>query len=525
MIAGAAALAFAGWRGERPKRQRAWEMDAGARRAAAEGAGRMAAGAHFVAVLHGEGADTVVVRLPGVRVRRGTDVVLEPEVFPARGAVALTRGGQCAIDSRGRLFDVSSAAAASAYAPCLQEREPPADRDPPRVPDGVTNLVEVALSSEIGCAREQTGTVRCWGPILRDRGVIRRDLPVTLAHVDDVQRLVTFGERICALQHGSMLCWGGAARQLGGDAQSRLPQPWTIAQGVTEIASLAGPGLDANGPLCALHADGAVRCWDSGPAVTAPRELRHEAMALHSLVGASPYLCALDDRSRAWCAWAAIVADATFVRAPAFDGFERIVNSVGRHFPLRGGALSCDYPGIYGPFIKHDHDATDEWVRVECAEAARRLPRTIPVPGALAQSTTPSVLRSGEVGAAQQAAFRDVLGSGVAASARSGHYQWCELGVNRRVACQWIPVDELDGPWDVDPHEALTADEPVRLIPGLDDAVELAVTTYGLACARRSTGAVVCWGRNGGGALTAAESARAPSSYTVEELLARVPSR
>jgi len=71
----------------------------------------------------------------------------------------------------------------------------------------------------------------------------------------------------------------------------------------------------------------------------------------------------------------------------------------------------------------------------------------------------------------------------------------------------------------------LAPDEPVRLIAGVDDTVELAVTTYGLACARRSTGAVVCWGRNAGGALTLAESARAPSSYTVEELLARVPSR
>ncbi len=524
MIVGAA-LIFAGWRSDRLRRQRAWEVGAGARRAAAEGAGRLASYGPAVWVLHGEGEHAVVVGLPGVGVRRGTDVALEPEVFPARDAIALMPGGQCAIDVRGRLFDVSSAEAARDHRPCRHAPEPRHDWDATEVPSAVKHPVEVAISTEVGCAREQTGAVRCWGPILRNRGVVRRDVPVTLASVGAARRLVTFGERICALQGDAVRCWGGASRDPMRDAQAGLPQPLTIAQGVTELTTLAGSGLDASGPLCALHATGAVRCWDSGRTVTPPREVSHGGVALHSLVGVSPYLCALDDRSRAWCAPVAADDDTSFIRATAFDGFERIVTSIDRHFPVRNGALRCDDPGIYSPFSHHDPYELDGWVRAECNDARRLLPRTIPVPGALLQSATPSVLRADEMGGEEQAAFRDALGGGVAASARTGHYQWCELGVNRRVACRWIPGDEFDGPWDVDPHPMLTADEPVRLVPGVDDAVELAVTTYGFACARRATGAVVCWGRNSGSALTAAESARAPSTYSIEELLARVPSR
>ncbi len=522
MIVSAAATAFSGWRCEQLRRQHAWEMDAGVRRAAAEGAGRMAASAHMVAVLHGEGAEAVVVRLPGVRVRRGTDLVREPEVFPARDAVALTAGGECAIDVRGDLFDVSSAEASRERRPCTSSQEPSRGWNRPEVPESLTYPVEVAISDEVGCARERTGPVRCWGPILRDRGVVRRDVAVPLVDVDAVERMVPFGDRICGLRRGTVLCWGGSSRDPARGPRAGLPR--AIPMG-TEVTGLVSFDRDwyTRGPLCALHADGTVRCWTHDPFTTPPREVAHASLNLHSLVRGTSHLCALDERSQGWCATVSDDEDATFVRAPAFDGFTRVVDASSRHFPVRGASLRCDEATLRSPFITPDRDEPEGWVRRDCEEAARLLPRTSPVPGALLQTATPSVLTADELGGFTHAAYREVLGSGVTAIPTSAAYHRCELGVNRRVACQWVPIDEFDGPWDVDPHEVMTSDEPVRLIAGVDDAVELAVTGDGLACARRSTGSVVCWGRNDGGVLTAGV-AQTPDDWSIEELLARVPS-
>lgn len=518
LAVGVVALGVAGWRAERSRQRRAWELGAGARRAAAEGAGMLASYSHAVWVLHGEGERAVVVGLPGVRVRRGTDVVLEPEVIPAPGAVALMPGGRCAIDARGGLFDVSSAEAARAHRPCEPSRGQPG-RARTDVPESVTYPVETAISDEVGCARERTGTVRCWGPILRDRGVVRRDVAVPLAGVDAAQRMVTFGDRICALHRGTVQCWGGSSRDPARGPAAGLPRPISMGTGVTELVSYDHE-FYSRGPLCALHADGAVRCWEVDP-FAAPREVDRGSLNLHSLVRVATHICALDERSRAWCA--ALEGFQVFDRDAALDGFERIVVSHGWSFPLRGGSLRCDPAAFDSPVIR-DRDSPESWTTGACKEAVRLLPRTVPAPGALRQSTVPSVLGAVE-GDDAQAAFREALGGGVAAVPAAGAYHRCELGVNRRVACRWLPIDEFDGPWEVDPHEVVTPDEPVRRIADVDDAVELAVTGDGLACARLGDGRVVCWGRNAGGVLTAAESARAPATYTVEELLARAPSR
>lgn len=120
-----ATVAVVGWSGVRAWRRHTWAMGAGGRAAVAAHAGRLGGGEQ-VTVLRGEGENAEVVRVPGRLVRRGTDVVREVEVLPARDAVALMPDGAWAIDRRGNLFDVSSAAAIAGCArrPCVAQTIP-----------------------------------------------------------------------------------------------------------------------------------------------------------------------------------------------------------------------------------------------------------------------------------------------------------------------------------------------------------------------------------------------------------------
>lgn len=523
LVAGVA-LALAGWQVQRLGRQRAWALGAGARRAAAEHAGTLAGGAQ-VTILRGEGDRAEVIRLPGRLVRRGMDVVREPEVLPARDAVALLPGGECAIDVRGDLFDVSSVEAARARRPCPGGPHPASGPEDVGIPGTLILAEEIAFSKDVGCARERSGAVRCWGPLLRRRGIVRRDLAVPIANVGAVDRLVPVGDRICALQGGTVVCWGGASSNPSRGMGAGLPRPIPMGVGVAELATVDPAGEFSTASLCVRHVGETVRCWSGDLYATTPWEVAHEGVALHSLVGVAPYLCALDDRSRAWCARVEPDEEARFVRARVFDGFERIVHFHGLNFARRGRSLDCDDPAIHGPFVLGGN--VDLGVRDDCEEAQRLLPRTTPIPGALLQSVTPSELAASEVGARRQAEFRAALGGGVSAIAAPRSFYRCELGVNGRVACQWsrLEWDESTHPRPVDPREVTTSEEPVRLVPGVDEAIELAVTPDGLACALRSTLRVVCWGRDVGGVLTTAEAARTPSDYPVEALLDRLPSR
>ena len=87
----------------------------------------------------------------------------------------------------------------------------------------------------------------------------------------------------------------------------------------------------------------------------------------------------------------------------------------------------------------------------------------------------------------------------------------CWLGSNGRVACT-LTVERDDG------TEYLG---DLFAVPDLDDAVEIAVASSGIACARRTSGRVACWGRNVDGLLTPAGSTDAPRTYRIEDLIAR----
>ncbi len=428
-------------------------------------------------------------------------------VTDARAArVVVNDRDLCVIDFDGRL--------SCARVPELRDAElRPREKESPIVLSpvaGVGRVTEVALAPGLRCARQVTGAVVCDGDALTANPVVRRDVPVELADFDDATRLLAFGPLVCALQRGTLSCWGGSPSPR--DPPIGHPQPVRTTGAITELAQR---GDEYHRELCALTSDGAMECWGADPFHDRSFVRRTNLGPLHSFANVGGLFCALDRQARAWCHPPHNAPPQSLARAPMLDGFERAIEDGGIACATRGDELRC-LPAMceLGPFGRCMDDAV--WWR-ERAEIVRHLPRTAPAPGAYAQSMLAAWPADDERADSAFAAVSAVLRVAVRPTPVSRSAHFCALGVDGRVACLWqspAPIDERSANA---PRRASTA----SVVPGLDDAVELAVTTDGLACARRRSGRIACWGRNVGGVLTLGEAPRGAPPYRLDELLAR----
>ncbi|MDB4931212.1 MAG: repeat domain protein [Myxococcaceae bacterium] len=368
---------------------------------------------------------------------------------------------------------------------------------------GVDRARDVALSPDAGCARDRSGAVRCWGPVLRDRGVVRRDAPVTIQGLDAAERLVAFRGYLCALQRDVVWCWGGTASPLLDRPPTAAPRPLATNVAVRELAA-------THDHLCITLATGEVRCWEGDPFATSPQWLVGAPRSLHSLVLTDRALFALDDDSQAWASELSEGAPPTLARLPAFDAFKRILYDEGWTCALRAGAVQCPSPVDASGVNDGGYDDGRPTLRDRQRQLLARVDpvarpplQVLPSPR-LAERLRPFGLPL------------DALGGVLPAAGPLEQRQLCVLGTSGRVACRWR-------------HDGLAAallgvqasDEAFAVVPDLADAVELATTQGGLACARRASGDVACWGANTGSALTAADSDSAPVTLGLEEILAR----
>lgn len=157
-------------------------------------------------------------------------------------------------------------------------------------PLALTDVVQLDLGSEHGCAVDAAGRAHCWGKGSRRTGRAGNDtftpqpLPLT-----DVVQVAAGAEHSCAvLKQGSVRCWGqNAAGQLGSPGKSsHLPLE---VPGIGDAIQVAAAYRES----CALLSGGSVACW--GGSRSADRGVRYIEMqdeATQITMGAQ-HACAL----------------------------------------------------------------------------------------------------------------------------------------------------------------------------------------------------------------------------------------
>ncbi len=373
--------------------------------------------------------------------------------------------------------------------------------------EGLADITEVALAHGARCVRHASGEVRCWGSSLQHGGVQRREAPVVMRGLDAVERLVSVGSYVCALQRGSVTCWGGPS-----SSTTINPDPPWGPRALPETSSVTEMVTNERG-ICVSHHDGTVHCWNGDPFAT-PSRVPDETMPAspHSLALVDGLLFILDGQSRAWVA-SPFGSMFRFAPIAALDGYERIITEFAMVCALRRGDVVCpraaEATGV-------NERVTEQERRSVREEILRTLPRVATGSGEFDLSLTLRDHRPDDPIDGIDESLRAAVGGDL--RARAWGMQDCVLSTQGRVACRWASFVIEPGAPD---YGRTDGDDTGRLVPGLSDAVEIVVSRDGLACARRASGGVVCWGRNVNGVLTADESAHEPRYFRLEALMAR----
>jgi alpha-tubulin suppressor-like RCC1 family protein len=127
---------------------------------------------------------------------------------------------------------------------------------------GLTDVAEIASSTNHTCARLLSGEVRCWG-FLRDLALSDAawDIaprPVPVGELTDAQQIVTGMTHSCALKRDrTVACWGSNGYgEIGNGSPIAALRP-TIVPGLVDVVKLSARSF----AVCAQTADGRVRCW------------------------------------------------------------------------------------------------------------------------------------------------------------------------------------------------------------------------------------------------------------------------
>jgi len=135
---------------------------------------------------------------------------------------------------------------------------------PPTRVAGLDRVIQVTSSLSFVCALRDAGDVWCWGPAWRgafgagyaEFGAVAS--PVRVPDVDDIVQISAGRGYNCALRNdGRVSCWGNnesGKLGLGFESGRELP---TLVPGLANIVQL-GAGY---GHTCALRQDGVVLCW------------------------------------------------------------------------------------------------------------------------------------------------------------------------------------------------------------------------------------------------------------------------
>ena len=223
----------------------------------------------------------------------GPDDTNLPDAFvppppPLGDIVAIAAGGDT-----GETYDVGRSCAVSRDHVLRCWGGPNAGDERPRVVDGLTDPIAVAIGGYHMCALEQAGTVRCWGRS-EDVGALgdgrlsgMSDVPVAVSGISSATAIVAGLVHTCVLlADGHVQCWGANAEgTLGNGGTAASATPVTVV-GVSDAVELSA-GLGHN---CVRTSVGGVQCWgfnSGGQVGDGSTSSRLMAVAVPGLTGVS----------------------------------------------------------------------------------------------------------------------------------------------------------------------------------------------------------------------------------------------
>jgi alpha-tubulin suppressor-like RCC1 family protein len=189
--------------------------------------------------------------------------------------------------------------------------------------DGLSDVIAVAAGSGFSCALRRSGAVVCWGTdavgSLGDGGPVVSG-EMRLAPGADVSGITGAAEVVAGSGHacarnesGTVWCWGSNyGDELGGATSEDFSSSPLVITGVTARSLRARYAT-----TCALDASGAVLCWgDEGPvaptATAIPGAPAIAAIGLMGVDSTSRHQTAITDDGRIFC-WGRSVSSDAFV--------------------------------------------------------------------------------------------------------------------------------------------------------------------------------------------------------------------
>lgn len=323
----------------------------------------------------------------------------------------------------------------------------------------------VAMGSSHACALDERGAVWCWGSNdygqLGDGTTNSHPTPVRAVGIEGAVQVAVGHVSSCAvLRDGTVRCWGMTLTRsiepgprIPRDALTLMPQAVANLDRVQSVAVQSGTGVEG-GLACAVRDDGSVWCWGNTARVPGYLEVRTAAptgpstlTGITALGFESFYKCARARVGTVTC-WDLRPWDPTFPRAPVMlDGVTDALDLAGGQEHLcvlsRTGTVRCMGDNRFGEL----GDGSDQ----------------------------PSLR-----------AFVTVRGLSDAVAISSGGSVTTVALRSDGTVVQWGSGDSR--------LRALAA------VAGLHDIIDVSMS-FASACARRTDGAVLCWGLNGDGQL------------------------
>ncbi|MBL8685273.1 MAG: hypothetical protein JNK05_39205 [Myxococcales bacterium] len=424
------------------------------------------------------------------------------------------------------------------------------DRPAPVAVMGLTDAVEISAGAGFTCARRATGQIVCWGDNgtgMLGTGGASAAVPAVVVGIADAVEIEAGSSHMCARRsNGRVLCWGtGTTGQLGDGFRVNRTTPMGVI-GISDPVELSA-GMRHT---CARLASGRVSCWGFAAAVGDGSNMpvfrpfpstvvgltdvtRVSAgggeSPLGSLNNSTLHACA-NTQTRGVSCWG---SNSTGQLGNGSMGAASLtpvaVSSLSDSIEVSAGGGPRSVGGISGPFTGHSC-AVRSTGEVVCwgANPVGQLGN-----GTTTGSTTPVQVtgisdavevstgaqhscarrRSGAVvcwGGGEQGVLGDggvrgvggfsatpvtVFGLSDAVEVSAGAFHACARRLSGRVVCWGWNQQGQVGSGATGP----SFNAPVEVV-GLTDAVE--ISCGGLhSCARRASGAIVCWGANDSGGL------------------------